>query len=295
MLISGFALSAAFMLLVGMGSFLSGSGTLGYYEKAILVEAVAFLGPMIIVMALKRPMSLSITMRMKRFPFSALGFTLCFAFAVSLISFLINYGMDALWTNVTGGKIGEAAASAAAAPGANTWLVFIAMALVPAIVEELFMRGIIFSSYEKCGTVGAIILSSLIFAMIHVSGYNFLGPMIAGLAYAYLTYTLDSVWPAVIAHLFNNSYILLMSWLMTTYSAFGLWPYFLAVNILLFLLFLYISLAMLQKLVRKGKIKKLQRADKMFLNIQQGTMFSPGFVLFVMLFIAKIAFGMFGE
>ena len=71
---------------------------------------------------------------------------------------------------------------------------------------------------------------------------NFAGPLLAGIAYAYLTYVFGSVWPAVLAHAVNNLYYMFVLWITDTYAAFGIWNYFAAINGLALLLFLYLSL-----------------------------------------------------
>ena len=100
----------------------------------------------------------------------------------------------------------------------------LALALLPALVEELFFRGALLSGLEKWGQGAAILVSSLCFALVHGSAANFLGPLVAGLLFGYLTVITGSLWPAVVGHLCNNLVYLWMGYVLKRYAAFGIWP-----------------------------------------------------------------------
>ena len=60
------------------------------------------------------------------------------------------------------------------------------------------------------------------------------------------------MWPAVLAHAVNNLYYMFVLWITDTYAAFGIWNYFAAVNGLVLLLFLYLSLRVAGEAAGKG-------------------------------------------
>ena len=82
--------------------------------------------------------------------------------------------------------------------------------------------------------------------MIHGDLHNFAGPLAAGMIYGYMTYVLDSVWPAVFAHLLNNGLALFLSGAAKTYSALGLWPYILLIAVFCFCMFLALAMRTLE-------------------------------------------------
>jgi len=83
--------------------------------------------------------------------------------------------------------------------------VLLAGAFVPAITEEVLLRGVLFSEYEKVsGGAGAIFMTSLIFAMLHFSGQNFAVYFGAGLVLGIVTHVTGSVIPAMLLHFVNN-------------------------------------------------------------------------------------------
>lgn len=78
------------------------------------------------------------------------------------------------------------------------------IALTPAICEEALFRGITLKAYENRGTIRAIVISSLLFAMIHQSVINFIGPLFIGLTAAFLVVKSNSIIPGILTHFTFN-------------------------------------------------------------------------------------------
>ena len=280
---AGVALTASFLLLIAADSIyqsgLFGDGTEAGYYYAIVLELAAFLLPACVLFGLKRAGVIT-KARLRAFSPRAFSFVLYTSLAVSFLSFLLNYAATYFFNLSGGGQLtGEV--------GVSFPLAVLAACIVPALAEEFYLRGAIFSAYEFGSTAVAIIMSALAFSLLHAQSWNLLGPLIAGLAYGYMTYALDSIWPAALSHFLNNLYALVMAQLMHTYSAFGLWPYFLAINLLLFLLFSVFSLNALQHLMERNKVKKLTRGSRNVAAILFETILSPGFLVFVILFVTR--------
>lgn len=85
---------------------------------------------------------------------------------------------------------------------------FLAYALVPALCEELFFRGIVFCEYKKYGSVNSILISALYFTMVHFTADGFLVYLFAGLVLGAVTSVCRSIWPAVAIHTLFNTYSL---------------------------------------------------------------------------------------
>lgn len=89
------------------------------------------------------------------------------------------------------------------------------VALLPALGEELFFRGIlqrIFSGMLKNAHI-AIWLTAIIFSAIHLQFYGFLPRMMLGVFLGYLYYWSGNLWLPVIAHFINNAGAVLLSYL----------------------------------------------------------------------------------
>lgn len=78
--------------------------------------------------------------------------------------------------------------------------------LLAPIAEEILFRGILLKGLlEKVSPFTAILISSLLFAAIHFSTEGFISLFVAAFGYALLTVKANSIQPALLAHLFNNS------------------------------------------------------------------------------------------
>ena len=158
--------------------------------------------------------------------------------------------------------------------------------LLPAVAEELFFRGALLSALEPYGTWPALILSSLAFALVHGNLYNFAGPLAAGMIYGYMTYALDSVWPAIFAHLLNNGLSLALSGGARICSALGLWPYVMLAILFCFCAALALSMRSLERQIEKNRIRRLQY--KPLGQALRGLLIAPGVWLLLVLFLIRV-------
>ncbi len=84
--------------------------------------------------------------------------------------------------------------------------IMLAVALAPAICEELFFRGFVFTgSYAHYGPRVALVFSAFLFAAVHFNPWQLPALFLFGLFLAVLTYATHSIYPAMLAHLVNNA------------------------------------------------------------------------------------------
>ncbi|MEO8771418.1 MAG: CPBP family intramembrane glutamic endopeptidase [Ferruginibacter sp.] len=81
------------------------------------------------------------------------------------------------------------------------------MAFLPALFEELFFRGAVQNLFVKWWKqpLVAIIVTSLLFSLIHGSIYLFLSRAVLGFVLGLLYYKTKNIWINVIAHFLNNA------------------------------------------------------------------------------------------
>jgi len=99
------------------------------------------------------------------------------------------------------------------------WVLLIfAIAISPAICEELMFRGFILSAARDAMTERAAILASaLLFGVFHLSLYRLFGTTMLGVLMAWLVIRSASIFPAMIFHALNNALAIgLGAWLMRT-------------------------------------------------------------------------------
>jgi sodium transport system permease protein len=84
------------------------------------------------------------------------------------------------------------------------WLVLFAVALTPAVCEELFFRGLVMSGMGSLGRWWAIALSALLFAVAHASIYRLLPTLLLGLVLGYTVWKSGSILCGMVVHALNN-------------------------------------------------------------------------------------------
>lgn len=84
----------------------------------------------------------------------------------------------------------------------------LAYALIPAFFEEFTFRGIIFARYEALSPLYSVIMSSVMFAFIHLDYVMLPFYIFAGLILAIVLYSVDSVFITVAVHFLYNLFFL---------------------------------------------------------------------------------------
>ncbi len=91
-------------------------------------------------------------------------------------------------------------------PGKPIWLVFAAIAVTPAICEEILFRGAVQRSLLKSLTPRvALILTAVAFGLFHMSTFRFLPTTLLGLAFGYYSWRQNSIYPTIILHGCHNA------------------------------------------------------------------------------------------
>ena len=246
-LMPGLSLFVCFCLLTGTGRLAAYLG--GGAPLIALAELLSFVLPFVMVtLSMREQKTLYKRLKYRQLPKGAIGLTVKAGITVAVLSLFLNL----LIYQLAGLAGADLSATALDAP--QTGLGFAARLVVivvlSAVVEELYLRGALMNVHEgMVGTSACLLFSGIAFAMLHGNLMNFAGPLLAGITYAYLTYIFDSIWPAILAHAVNNLYYMFVLWITDTYAAFGIWNYFAAVNGLVLLLFLYLSLRSLENLL----------------------------------------------
>lgn len=84
-------------------------------------------------------------------------------------------------------------------------VVVLVIAVTPAIVEEMFFRGLVQRNFEQAtvGIRGAVI-TGIIFAAYHVNPFTFLPLAVLGVYFGFVVYRSGNLTVGIIAHFFNN-------------------------------------------------------------------------------------------
>ena len=80
----------------------------------------------------------------------------------------------------------------------------VVLAILPAISEELLTRGILLTSLKKGGYIYGILMSGLLFAIMHGNPLQLIHQFLLGAIFGYIVVVSNSILPAILGHFFNN-------------------------------------------------------------------------------------------
>lgn len=81
---------------------------------------------------------------------------------------------------------------------------FLVIAVTPAICEELVYRGVLYRGYRRCGKWVAIVLTAVLFGLMHTNLNQLCYAVVLGLLFALVNEITGSVLPSVFLHLYIN-------------------------------------------------------------------------------------------
>lgn len=126
----------------------------------------------------------------------------------------------------------------------------VVIAFIPALAEEFLFRGCVQGIFKQWFGNGhaAVWASAALFSFIHFQFYGFLPRMALGVLFGYLVLLSGSLWPAVLAHLLNNGFAVVATYLyqhqyissdMDEKAVFPVFSYLMSFGLTLGVLFLY--------------------------------------------------------
>ena len=280
----------SFCILCGTGTLFQTYPLVRTEVSVVLSELFAFVPAILLLYNLVPKAEYAVFRTPKRAHPIETTFFVCFSgAAVTFLSFLLNY-LVYFVTSMTDISLDTSMVSVQGSGGAHT-VFLVASVLVPAIIEEIYLRGIVHSVIEtELDQKHIILFSGVLFAILHASMQNFIGPLIAGCYYAWLVCALGSVWYAVLAHCIHSVLYNGIAWLLEFFGAFGVWTRFPAISLILFLLFLYISLRFAERLIVHRRFDVISAKKHSFRFF--GKLFGNVAMLALLFaFIAKAIFG----
>ena len=90
-------------------------------------------------------------------------------------------------------------------------------ALLPALLEELMFRGYVLMALQPAGEGTAIVLSALLFGLMHGNLTQLPFAFLLGLCFGFFTLRLGNIWVAVTVHALNNALAVLLDSLLPYY------------------------------------------------------------------------------
>lgn len=138
--------------------------------------------------------------------------TLINVFRIILFTFCIM-PFIAIINSITTIFVENYAASTMSYLSANPlWLNVVSIALVPAVCEEYLFRGLLFNGYKKRNPFKAMLMSSLLFGLIHMNVNQFVYAFIMGCILCMLVYATGTVFASMLAHFVFNGINVVISY-----------------------------------------------------------------------------------
>lgn len=138
----------------------------------------------------------------------------------------------------------------------NIAYIILALAVLPALTEEIVFRGVIQSEYSDYGVGVAILMSGLMFAMLHFNLSQFIVYFYCGVIASYVVYVTQSIFAGILLHLLNNLYALFFeSTLWNAIKSPNSLVFFLFVITTLFIGFLVLSFSGAEKILYISGVK----------------------------------------
>lgn len=91
----------------------------------------------------------------------------------------------------------------------NVWLGLVFIAIIPAFFEEFVYRGVFYNEYRKVSPGKAVLLSGLLFGLMHMNLNQFIYAFFMGAIFALIIEATDSILASVIVHFTINGTTLL--------------------------------------------------------------------------------------
>jgi len=132
------------------------------------------------------------------------------AIALGLLAFFINIAVSTVFNGFISffGYNNPFVSGGAEIPifsgGWELLINLVLVALLPAFCEEFLHRGLLLNEISKIGYKKAIILSALLFSLIHFNINQISYAFVIGLILAVVVVVSKNIWPAIIIHFINN-------------------------------------------------------------------------------------------
>jgi membrane protease YdiL (CAAX protease family) len=137
------------------------------------------------------------------------GYLPLMIFAVIMLVRAVSY-LNGIWvTIVFPVSMPQMPQMPVAMEGYDIVLQFLVTCLVPGFCEEFLFRGAILTNCMPFGRTNAIIISSLLFSMMHANFSQMLYTFVAGILLGLVYEKTGSIWNCIILHVLNNFFALI--------------------------------------------------------------------------------------
>ena len=170
---------------------------------------------------------------------------------------------------------------------AHPILVFFALVLLPAVLEEILLRGTVYPLCEREGTAAAVFFSALIMPLLYVYPQASMTGLLIGTVSAVMSYMCDSLCAAMAVHFACRAALWLGDLMTANQNFMNYAGIFVCILLFFFFICVYRSLRNYEGLMRDELLCPAKRgASDATVNLRR-LFFSVGFGLFVVVFVIR--------
>ncbi len=175
-----------------------------------------------------------------------------------------------------------------------SFLVFVQIAILPAIFEELFIRKGIMGILKEKGVIFATVVSATIFATIHLNFSQFIFAFLIGLLFGFVRTKTDKLYPTMILHFINNGFAVIEVLFFDRMIFMDIFTYVqIALNAVGLCILVYMVYKKFMELKDKESINKLKEQldyRKIKLNIIENMFVFKDYTFFITAVLCSILF-----
>lgn len=177
-------------------------------------------------------------------------------------------------------------------PEINLFYIFVQVlctAIVPAISEEFFFRGALLGALKPYGQGFAIVMSSVMFGLIHGNLAQIPFAIAGGLFFAFVTVYSGSLIPSMILHGINNLLSVVLDILLKVCDENIVY----GVMIVYYIIFTVVAVVAFAKLSKRDKdFMRLERPQSIITDSEKSLAFisSPGMIVFIIIMVLETVF-----
>lgn len=162
----------------------------------LLAQLICFVPPMALYFFLTRK-DIRKTLRLNPLNWKNILIIISFGVSIQPIMSLLSYVMSLFFPN----PVEE---SVAGIQQSGLILSMLSVAVIPALLEEVFSRGILMSGYQFLGKWKAAFVSALLFGLLHMNPQQFPYAFLVGFIFCFLVERTDSLYASILPHMIIN-------------------------------------------------------------------------------------------
>lgn len=173
-------------------------------------------------------------------------------------------------------------------------LVFLEIAILPAIFEELFIRKGVYGILKSKGAIFATVVSAIVFATIHMNFSQFIFAFLIGILFAIVREKTGKIYPTMILHLLNNGLAVIEVLFYNHITFMEIFTYTqIILNAIGFCILIYMLYKKFMELKDKESIQKLKEQldyRKIKLNLTENLFVFRDYTFFVTVVLSAVLF-----